>query len=253
MSFLDSIIERKKREAEDLPELSELVPAEKSLHRSLKKRKPALIAEVKPKSPSEGTLMSLTDLPRILRVYNAHAQAISVLCDSEAFGGGYELLRIVSSMTDLPILAKEFIVDPRQIRAARNAGADAILLIAAILTKKQVQELSEEAHALGMCVLLELHDEHDIEKIPTLPAEGLIIGINNRNLNNLQIDLQTTVSLAPKIKALHPENLLVSESGIKTATDVDTLGKIVDGFLIGTAFLKAADPKATILSLFPRP
>ena len=253
MNFFDSIIDRKKREVEALPDYPALAPTEQSLHSALMRRKPSLIAEVKPKSPSEGILMSLTDLPRILRIYNAHAQATSVLTDKEAFGGGYDLLHIVRTMTDLPILAKEFIIDRKQIRAARHAGADAVLLIAAMLTASEAQRLAEDACALGMCVLFEIHEEREMTKIPTLPSASLILGINNRNLDTLTIDLQRTTTLAPKIRTLHPEHLLLSESGIAEADDVSRLTQCVDGFLIGTTFLKSADPEAAILSLFPKP
>ncbi len=251
MTFLQSILERKKQEAKDLPEMTTLSPTEKSMTESLRKMKPALIAEVKPMSPSEGTLMDLTDLPRILRIYNIRAQAISVLCDNATFGGGYDLLSVVRTMTDLPILAKEFIVSEKQIRRARHAGADAILLIAAMLTKQEAQTLAEQADALGMSVLFEIHEEKEILSIPALSSDSLVIGINNRNLKNLKIDLETTKNLAPKIRSLYPEHLLLSESGIRTGSDIATLSLSIDGFLIGTTFLKSSDAKATMAELFP--
>ncbi len=218
MTFLTAMIERKKREAAALPDVHADISG-RSMTRALRKKKTALIAEVKPRSPSEGPLLNLTNLPALLRAYNAHAQAISVLCDPEAFGGSYELLATVRTMTDLPILAKEFIV--------------------------------EEVCALGMCVLFEIHEEKDIAMIPMLPPDSLIIGINNRNLETLTIDLSTTLSLAPKIQSLFPKNLLISESGLAAARDIDLLQANVDGFLIGTTFLRSPEPKAAILSLFP--
>lgn len=250
MTFLTSILERKTLEAAALPDVDPKV-SERSIVDALRERQPALIAEVKPASPSQGALLSPSRLPSVVRAYNKHAQAISVLCDHEAFGGSYELLAAVRTMTDLPILAKEFIVDRKQIRMARHAGADAILLIAAMVTKKKAQELSEEACALGMCVLFEIHEHRDITMVPTLPPDALIIGINNRNLNDLTIDLHTTTTLAPTIRSLHPETLLISESGIEREDDVRSLGTLIDAFLIGTTFLKSTDPAAAILSLFP--
>lgn len=250
MSRLFAIAERKRKEAVALPEKADLPKSDRDCIRSLRSRSPALIAEVKPRSPSAGSLLNLSQVPNIVSLYSAHAQAISVLCDASDFGGGFDLLAEVRAMTDLPILAKEFIVARSQIHRAREAGADAVLLIAAILSESEIRELSAESLKLGMTVLFEIHAEEEIEKVPTLAPDELMIGINNRDLHSLKVDLGTTETLAPLLRTRFPAHLLIAESGIATREDVTRLSNIVDGFLIGTTFLRAQDPTSKIRDLF---
>ena len=200
MNILHSIIERKYDEVRSLQRPETLERSNRNFVGSLRSKVPGLIAEIKPRSPSAGTLIERNRFPEFVELYNRHAQAISVLCDVVDFGGGYDLLAEVRSRTNLAILAKEFIVDSLQIDCARAAGADAVLLIAAVLETEKIQVLADRAVALGMGVLLELHDIVEIEKIPTLPPESLVLGINNRNLDTLAINLATTQDLGVHIQ-----------------------------------------------------
>jgi indole-3-glycerol phosphate synthase len=249
-NILDSIIARKKEEVKNLRHPSNVKKSERNFVTAMRSVHPSLLAEVKPRSPSEGTIISSARIPNIVSVYNQQAQAISVLCDEEFFGGGYDLLTEVRAMTKLPILAKEFIIDPVQIRKAREAGADAVLLIAAVLEEGQIAELSQVAIDLGMAILFEVHHGEEMGKIPTLPSESLVIGINNRNLSTLEIDLEMTPALSLNIRTGFPDHLLISESGIESRKDIERLQNDCDGFLIGTTFLKASDPSEKLLELF---
>ena len=253
MNILDAIVERKRAEAAAMSVVAPAEPSHRSFVSALRSQSPALIAEVKFRSPSEGTLLDRERLPELLNAYRGHAQAISVLCDEQDFGGGYGLLEEIRQSVDLPILAKEFIVSGRQVIRARKAGADAVLLIAAILSPEEIRNLSETIVALGMAVLFEIHEEKEAAFIPAFSPGQLVIGINNRNLDTLQVDLGTTARLAPKVRERFPDHLMVAESGVRNAQDVRTLSRDVDGFLIGTAFLKAKDPASCIQSLFPIP
>ena len=250
MTFLSSIIERKKLEVKTLPAFNP-PRTERSLVTALRSKNPSLLAEIKPRSPSKGELIDRADIPRIVSVYSECAQGISVLCDHDDFGGGYDLLQEVRALTDLPLLAKEFIIDPVQISTARQHGADAVLLIAAILTSDEIQNLAQCSLDLEMCVLLELHNEDDVKKIPDLSQDHLILGINNRDLRTLAIDLSVTQRLAPSLRQKFPRYLLLSESGVASRSDIDRLKSFVDGFLMGTALLTSPDPRTAILQMFP--
>lgn len=253
MNMLERIVARKRKEVPLLHAPADVHPSNNSFVQPLRRRKPSVIAELKPKSPSEGFLFDPKDLSSLLDAYEVRADALSVLCDSVDFGGGYDLLQRVRAQTDLPILAKEFIISEVQVRMARACGADAILLIAAILSKDEAQALASTALSLGMDILFELHTKEDFEKIPDAPIEDLVLGINNRNLDTLAIDLQTTEALAPLLRTQFPGCLLISESGITAKEHVDHLSRFVDGFLIGTTLLRSGDPKVALQSLFPDP
>ena len=240
--YLSSVIGRKRQEVETMQAPEDVPISQRSFIHALRchgegGRRPSLIAEIKPTSPSAGMMIERTRIPSVVDEYNSFAQAISVLCDVEDFGGGYDLLADVRGMTMLPILAKEFIIDARQIRMARSCGADAVLLIAQALSADQIQILSTKIVQLGMAVLYEVHDEEDCRRIPDLSPEQMVIGINNRNLRTLTVDLETTERMAPAIRASHPEHLLFSLSGIGHRADAERLMEHVDGFLIGTALL----------------
>lgn len=237
MNVLKQILRQKESELAMLPDPGNVQLTNRRFVESLRSQSPCLIAEIKPKSPSAGMLLEAAAIAPTVAAYNARAQAISVLCDRSFFGGGFDLVQEVRMQTDLPILAKEFIMDEKQIRVARQAGADAVLLIAAILDTEKVCELAEIARKLGMGVLLELHDAAELERIPELDADTLVIGINNRNLATLAMDLGTTGRLAPLVRKRFPDHLLLSESGLKTSADVQRVQPCVDGFLIGTGLL----------------
>ncbi len=245
MTVLDDILRHKQGEVAVLPDCTPQ-PSTRNFVAGLRAVSPCLIAEVKPKSPSAGRLIDRASVPTLMDAYNRHAQAVSVLCDERFFGGGFDLLRQVRALTGLPILAKEFIVDAKQIRVARQAGADAVLLIAGMLSATEILHFSAEAAGLGMGILLELHDENDLEKIPAMHPGTLVLGINNRNLDTLHMDLDTTVRLSPLVRTLCPGHLVIGESGVTTKADLARLQPHVDGFLIGTGLLAG-----TMLGAFP--
>ena len=260
MNTLTDILARKKKEIASLPSVRALPAARHSLVSAMRGAGPSLIAEIKPISPSGGRLIGERDILGMVDVYARHAQAISVLCDTATFGGGFQLLASVRSRTDLPLLAKDFVLDPRQINAAACHGADAILLIASLLPKEKLREFAVHAMHLELDVLLELHADQDIETAVLLMESltekqrmHVLLGINNRDLVTQTIDLQTTKRLAT---LLHLRGLgdvpLLSESGITTPSDIKRISPHVQGFLIGSAILKAADPDAFLHSLFPR-
>jgi len=198
----------------------------------------AIIAEVKQRSPSRGLLREDFDPVRIAREYEHHgAAAISVLTDTTFFGGSNADLTAVKDAVTLPVLRKEFIIDPYQIHETRAIGADALLLIAAILTEGQLREYRILSASLGLAALVEVHDNTELEK--TLAANAEIIGINNRDLKTFRTDLQTTLASAPLIPA---NRIAVSESGIRNRQDIETLTKAgVRGFLIGETLIAAPE------------
>jgi indole-3-glycerol phosphate synthase len=251
MTFLTTIRRLKEKECYSLPHGMTADRRTKGFVRSLQGSSPALIAEVKPKSPSKGNLITLSEVPSIVNRYNEHAQAISVLCDTKHFGGGYDLLASVRTMTDLPILAKEFIIDERQIMAARRAGADAVLLIAALNDAQKNQELAAAALSLGMDILFEIHEASELSTVPTVDSDHMAIGINSRNLQTMNIDLETIRRIAPLVRERFTKHLIIAESGIGSRRDIENLKPAVDGFLIGTALLEAKNV-SSILTMFSK-
>ncbi|MDO8649026.1 MAG: indole-3-glycerol phosphate synthase TrpC [Candidatus Peregrinibacteria bacterium] len=257
-SILDTIVATKKQEIASLPNMMPKRASGPSFIDAILQRHPALIAEIKPKSPSGGLLLNREGIPNMVKLYNQHAQAISVLCDEQYFGGGFDLLNEVRMMTEKPLLAKDVIISTRQIDHAVNNGANAILLIAAILERLAFVELASHAVDLNLDVLLEVHSKEEIEKsaevFDLLSADKrkhVLIGINNRDLHTLKTDLQTTEKLAPFVRKLLPGiRGLITESGIHTREDIKRLAPFVQGFLIGTSILKANDPVSHLHSLF---
>ncbi|MCK5016272.1 MAG: indole-3-glycerol-phosphate synthase [Candidatus Peribacteraceae bacterium] len=258
MSILSKILEAKRKEVSDMPEISDdFICNRKSFIEALRSEKPAFIAEIKPKSPSVGNILSSEAIPEIVKTYNDSATAISVLCDEKFFGGGFDLLLQVSAQTDKPLLAKEFVISEKQVMQAVINGASAILLIAAILEMTDLIKLIRKASSVNLSILLELHSVDDIEKASSAMKElakeerqRIVFGINNRNLDSLNISLETTAQLAPKVKSIITDNnLLISESGIKSAEDIHKLSTFVDGFLIGTSILQSSDFKSFFSSL----
>lgn len=197
-----------------------------------------IIAEIKRKSPSKGDFRQLIHVPELAKGYeSAGASALSVLTDTTFFGGMNEDLEEAKSATSIPILRKEFIIDAYQIVEAKSIGADAILLIAAILDKDEIQAFTQLAQQLGMEVLLEVHSRDELTKIP----ENIdLIGVNNRDLKTFHTSLNISKSLIPHL----PESgLKVSESGIRSAEDIEFLRSIgYRGFLIGEHFMSQNDP-----------
>jgi len=210
------------------------------------KSKIAVIAECKRSSPSRGLIRDPYDPAAIARSYEANgAAAISVLTDKKYFGGALDHLKAVHFAVRVPVLRKEFILDEYQIFEARAAGADAVLLIAAILDRAQMRDLLDIVWALRMHALVEVHDAREIER--AAESNTGIIGINNRNLDTLEVDLRHTERLLP----LLPANvLIVSESGIRSRDDLTYLcGLGVHAVLVGEHFMSATDPGKALAEL----
>jgi len=205
-----------------------------------------VIAEIKKASPSRGVIRADFDPVRISQTYARHgAAALSVLTDEKYFQGRIAFLAEIRAAVPLPILRKDFVVDPWQLRETRARGADAILLIAAALTPGDLRALHAEARRLGLQVLVEVHDERELNAAVEAGAE--IIGINNRNLQTFDVNLETTRRLAPKIP---PGALGVCESGIQTREDLDEMARWgIRCFLIGEALMSAADPGERLAAL----
>lgn len=208
---------------------------------------PAVIAEIKKASPSKGVIRADFRPAEIAQSYAQHGAAcLSVLTDEQFFQGSAEYLQQARAACDLPVLRKDFMVDEYQIYQARAMGADAILLIAAALTLKQMQSFETLAHQLGMAVLVEVHNGEELDAALQLTTP--LIGINNRNLRTFEVSLQTTLDLLPRIP---PERIVVTESGIFTSEDVKLMrDRQVNSFLVGEAFMRADDPGAELARVF---
>ena len=208
---------------------------------------PAVIAEVKRASPSRGVLRENFLPAEIARSYEAGGAAcLSVLTDREFFQGDARHLREAREACPLPVLRKDFLLDPYQVDEARAMGADCILLIAACLSLGEMQRLEEAALALGMAVLVEVHDGKELAAALKLGTP--LVGINNRDLRTFETRLETTLELLPRI----PEDrIVVTESGILSPADVARMrGAGVHAFLVGEAFMRAADPGGRLRALF---
>jgi len=207
----------------------------------------AVIAEIKRASPSKGVLREDFRPAEIARSYAAGGAAcLSVLTDIDFFQGSDAYLRQARAACELPVIRKDFIIDPYQVYEARALGADCILLIAACLEERALCELNELARVLGMDVLIEVHDAHELER--ALQVESRLIGINNRDLHSFEVSLQTTLDLLPRIPG---ERIVVTESGILGREDVALMRRHrVDAFLVGEAFMRAEDPGARLAELF---
>jgi len=205
-------------------------PTKRSLKGALSKPGARFIMEVKKASPSgHRSGVAVSDA---VRAYAPIADAISVLTDAPYFNGSLDDLRTVRSLFDGPILAKDFVVDPRQVTEARAHGADAVLAIVAALADEEIAAIMAEAHRLGMDVLVETHDEIELKRALALGAE--IVGINNRDLKTLKTDLGVTERLAPLVPQ---DRALVSESGVRERADVERLGPKGDAFLVGSSLM----------------
>lgn len=209
-----------------------------SLSKSLAESTTGIIAEFKRKSPSKGWIHRNADPAETVPGYQkAGAAALSVLTDNRYFGGSLDDIRTVRPLVSIPILRKEFVVDEYQIFEAREAEADAILLIAACLTKGQCLSFAHTARELGLETLLEIHEEAELDYIDT---DINVVGVNNRNLHVFKTDTQTSVNLASKIP---PEFTKISESGLSDPADIISLRLYgYRGFLMGERFMKAEDP-----------
>jgi indole-3-glycerol phosphate synthase len=268
MNILDEIIAHKRREIEtpgyfqalekvleNIPHLGKNAPpcsekvstiGKNDFVAALKAVPIGLIAEVKRKSPSAGPIREPFDPAAIVRAYEASgAQAISCLMDSNYFGGGEEQWNAVRAATKLPMLYKEFVIDPRQIFHAEALGASAVLLIVAALNDADLKKFIRLIDASGMTALVEVHTEEEMKRAAASGAE--CIGINNRNLKTFEIKLETTLEL----RKLAPQgSLLISESGIRTADDVKMLREAgISALLVGESLLRQADISEAVRTL----
>ena len=250
MNILDKIIADKKQEVT----LKKSVVSVRQLESSDLFERPSLslsksiqngsgiIAEHKRRSPSKGTISDNFSVQDIIKGYeNAGASGISVLTDMKYFGGCLDDLLLARATVKIPLLRKEFIIDPYQIIEAKAFGADAILLIAAVLTPIEIKQFSELAQSLGLEILLEVHNESELDQ--SIIPQINMIGVNNRTLKTFEVDLQTSIDLAAKIPA---EYIKVSESGISSIESIKHLQQFgYQGFLIGENFMKTDNPGAS--------
>ena len=207
----------------------------------------AVIAEIKKASPSKGVLREDFQPAEIALDYATHGAAcLSVLTDHQFFQGAPEYLQAARAACALPVLRKDFLIDPYQVYEARVMGADAILLIAAALDLPAMREFEAIAASLGLAVLVEVHDGDELDQ--ALQLDTPLIGINNRNLRSFEVSLQTTLDLLPRIP---PGRIVVTESGILAAGDVERMrGHDVHAFLVGEAFMRAPSPGQALSALF---
>ena len=215
------------------------VPSHRAFAQALSRVSVNVIAEFKRRSPSRGTIREDLAPDDLAVAYEAAgAAALSVLTDQDFFGGSAEDLRRARGATLLPVLRKDFVVDPYQVWEAATLGADAVLLVVAALSDKELRSLAETAAGAGLETLVEVHDRAELER--ALAASSLVVGVNNRNLKTMAVDLQTSLDLVPAI----PDHVIaVAESGIATGADVRRLRAAgFDAFLVGEHLMRASDP-----------
>ena len=219
----------------------------KAMQAKLDQGLPAVIAEVKKASPSKGVIRENFDPAHIAASYQSGGAAcVSVLTDADFFQGHEDYLQQARAACNLPVIRKDFIVDPYQVYEARAIGADCILLIVACLEDQQMQQLAGLAEDLGMDVLVESHDAPELARALTLATP--LIGINNRNLHTFELTLQTTFDL---LAMMPKDRMAITESGIHTPADVVLMqNQNVNAFLVGESFMRAGDPGAKLAELF---
>ena len=234
-------------QAEAQPPARDFVGAIRAKHAA---GRAAVIAEIKRASPSKGVIRADFHPAEIAASYErAGAACLSVLTDREFFQGAPEYLQAARAACHLPVLRKDFLIDPYQVFEARAMGADAILLIAACLDLAQMRDMEQLAIALGMAVLVEVHDGAELDL--ALQLQTPLIGINNRNLRTFEVALQTTLDLLPRIISGQGGRIVVTESGILQPQDVSLMrSHDVHTFLVGEAFMRAPDPGAELQALF---
>ncbi len=242
---------KKRRDAASMRRDAESLGGVRDFAASLRARIAAggagVIAEIKKASPSKGVLREHFVPAEIAASYERHGAAcLSVLTDAQFFQGSSEFLREARAACGLPVLRKDFMVDAYQVDEARAMGADCILLIVACLDDAQLTDLEAQAQALGMAVLVEVHDSAELER--ALRLKTALVGINNRNLRSFEVSLDTTLGLLPRLPA---DRLPVTESGILGREDVRRMRQAgVDAFLVGEAFMRAPEPGAALADLF---
>lgn len=230
----------------DVAAAAERAPAPPDFRAALRGPDLAVIAEIKGASPSAGVIMAVDDPVAVARAYEAGgAAALSVLTDEKFFRGSWETLRAVARASRLPVLCKEFIIDPYQIDEARAAGAAAVLLITALLDGRTLRRFLEHARGRGLAALVEVHTADEVTL--ALDAGADLIGINNRDLRTLLVDVQTTARLRPLIPA---GVVVVSESGFERREQVERVQRLgVDAILVGTSLMASGHPEAKLKEL----
>lgn len=254
--YLDKIVAKKKQDQAFLEAskkdwvscLAEASLPKRSFTESLKSGTESgglsIIAEMKRASPSKGSFEYSGSVADQVRRYDSGgARAVSVLTDRPFFQGGLDDLKAARSATELPLLRKDFLTEGWEVPQARYYGADAILLIAAILSDQQLAQMIEEATRWDLEVLLEVHSDEELDRVLALPKLPNAIGINNRDLNTFEVDLDTTTRL---VKRIPKEICRISESGFSTRSDLKRFEGIVDAFLIGESLMRADDPEQTL-------
>ncbi len=253
--ILDDIVEHKRlevatakryRSMEDLEQDIDKSSAPRDFEAALRKPDISLIAEIKRASPSRGNILPDVDITEIAQAYEkSGARALSILTDSMYFKGSLDDIRSVRSVVDLPCLRKEFIIDPYQIVEARAAGADAILLIVRILDDAELQSFHELAVSLGLGVLVETHSQEELDRALAIGAH--IVGINNRDLDTLKMDLNLSIKLRNQVPK---DRVMVSESGIHTREHVERMEVAgVDAILVGESLLTSGNVESKIMEL----
>jgi indole-3-glycerol phosphate synthase len=254
--FLEKVAEIKREEIakkkslfplKEMEETISLLPPPRGFMEAISQHAPmAVIAEIKRASPSVGIIREDVDLQRIASAYEAGgACAISVLTETHFFKGDLSYLHLIKEKISLPVLQKDFILDPFQIYEGRALGADAILLIASLLDREELKDFVGLVQNLQMVPLIEVHNESDLEKTSNLNLS--LIGINNRDLRTFEVDLKTTLRLKREI---HSKAKVISESGIKSSDDVRLLREAgVDGILVGEILMRSSNPASKIREL----
>ena len=255
MNHLETILQHKRQEVaarrrectpEQLREMPMFTRRTLSLRERLSGKRMGVVAEIKKASPSKGVIREQFDPAAIARSYvSGGAAAVSVLTETRFFQGSLSILASVRTLVDVPLLRKDFILDPYQLVEAKGYGADAVLLIAAALDPAHLRELQDEARALGLECLVEVHTEAELMTLDQSKCD--LIGINNRDLATFTTDLSVSLKLRPLIRR---ETVVVSESGISTADDLRTLmNGDIHAVLIGEAFMRQADPGSALAAL----
>lgn len=249
MSVLDGIVARTRADVavrKTTCTFDDLSQSDRDFHGALRSDGLSLIAEIKHRSPSRGVIREDFDPAAIARAYDRGASAISVLTDAPHFGGQHAFVGLARAACTRPLLAKDFFIDAFQIREARAAGADAILLMASVLDAATIESFLGEARALGMDALVEVHSEAELDAVLG-ETSARIVGVNSRDLTTLKIDDATIFDLAPRVRAAG--KVMVAESGVFERAQVDRLRDVADAVLIGTGLMMAADLDAKIHEL----
>jgi len=253
--ILDQILAAKRKEVARLKEIGSIsvferlvkdLPPTRDFSSALTGSPCSIIAEIKRRSPSRGALCADFDVPGIARIYEANgAAAISVLTDRDFFGGDGAFIAQVKRVSSLPVLRKDFIIDPYQVYETKILGGDALLLIAGLFENSELKKLTRLARSLDLSVLVEVHTEAEAQMAAAAGAG--IIGINNRDLKTFKTDIRTSIRLAPMIP---PDRIAISESGIGKRADIELLMEAgIRAFLVGETLMRAGDMGAKLREL----